>query len=70
MDREQVNLQVSGSDMKRWNLFLSEKLLAKYKEMGKKRGVSAAEMARIAMEKYLQAVEKAQKATSETANVA
>lgn len=56
--------------MKRWNLFLSEKLLEKYKEMGKKRGVSAAEMARIAMEKYAQAVDKAQKAASEATNAA
>lgn len=70
MEREQVDLQVSGSDMKRWNLFLSEKLLAKYKEMGKKRGVSAAEMARIAMEKYAQAVERAQKLAQEVTNVA
>lgn len=70
MDRIPVSSQPSGSDMKRWNLFLSEKLLEKYKEMGKKRGVSAAEMARIAMEKYAQAVDKAQKAAAEAANAA
>jgi predicted DNA-binding protein len=56
--------------MKRWNLFLPPELIENYKKLAAKKGVSSAEMARIAMEKYLQAVEKAQKATSETANVA
>lgn len=46
--------------MKRWNLFLPPELIEKYKNLAAKKGVSSAEMARIAMEKYLQAVEKAQ----------
>jgi hypothetical protein len=61
--------------MKRWNLFLPPELIEKYKQMATKKGVSSAEMARIAMEKYAQAVEKAkargdetQKQAAETAN--
>lgn len=61
--------------MKRWNLFLPEELIEKYKKMATKKGISSAEMARIAMDKYAQAVEKAkargdeaQKQASETAN--
>ena len=61
--------------MKRWNLFLPPELIEKYKQMATKKGVSSAEMARIAMEKYAQAVEKAkargdeaQKQTAETTN--
>jgi predicted DNA-binding protein len=54
--------------MKRWNLFLPPELIEKYKQLAEKRGVSSAEMARIAMEKYAQAVEKAQKQTAETTN--
>lgn len=54
--------------MKRWNLFLPPELIEKYKQMATKKGVSSAEMARIAMEKYAQAVEKAQKSTQEVAN--
>lgn len=61
--------------MKRWNLYLPPELIEKYKILGTKRGVSASEMARIAMEKYAQAVEKAkvrgdeaQKSTQETTN--
>ena len=45
--------------MKRWNLFLPPELIEKYKKMATQKGVSSAEMARIAMEKYAQAVEKA-----------
>jgi len=56
--------------MKRWNLFLPPELIEKYKILATKKGVSSAEMARIAMEKYLQAVEKAQKQASEQENVA
>lgn len=54
--------------MKRWNLFLPPELIEKYKKMATQKGVSSAEMARIAMEKYAQAVEKAQKQASETTN--
>jgi hypothetical protein len=51
--------------MKRWNLFLPPELIEKYKKMAFQKGVSSAEMARIAMEKYAQAVEKAQVRGSE-----
>jgi predicted DNA-binding protein len=54
--------------MKRWNLFLPPELIEKYRQMATKKGVSSAEMARIAMEKYVQAVEKAQKSSVETTN--
>jgi cytidylate kinase len=56
--------------MKRWNLFLPPELIEKYKQMAGKRGISSAEMARIAMEKYAQAVDKAQKSTQEATNAA
>lgn len=56
--------------MKRWNLFLPPELIEKYKQMAEKRGVSSAEMARIAMEKYAQAVERAQKLAQEVTNAA
>ena len=54
--------------MKRWNLYLPEELIEKYRVLATQKGVSSAEMARIAMEKYHQAVEKAQKQASEAAN--
>lgn len=54
--------------MKRWNLFLPPELIETYKKMAIKRGVSSADMVRIAMEKYAHAVEKAQKQASETTN--
>lgn len=56
--------------MKRWNLFLPPELIEKYKKMATKKGVSSAEMARIAMEKYALAVEKAQNPVVEPENVA
>jgi hypothetical protein len=59
MTRTPVSSQLSDADMVRWNVFLSVKLIAKLKEMGKKRGVSAAEIVRVALEKYVAAVEKA-----------
>ena len=63
--------------MKRWNLYLPEELIEKYRVLAAQKGVSSAEMARIAMEKYYQALEKAQargneaqKQALETANAA
>jgi len=56
--------------MKRWNLYLPEELIEKYRVLATQKGVSSAEMARIAMEKYHQAVEKAQKQASEAENAA
>jgi len=56
--------------MKRWNLYLPEELIEKYRVLATQKGVSSAEMARIAMEKYYQALERAKKQASEAANVA
>ena len=57
------------SEMKRWNLFIPVPLLEKTQNLAKKRGVSAADVVRIALEKYLQALEKQEKALAETENV-
>ncbi len=57
------------SDMKRWNLFIPVNLLEKTQNLAKKRGVSAADVVRIALEKYLLAVEKQEKAALEAENV-
>jgi hypothetical protein len=54
--------------MKRWNLYLPEDLIEKYRVLATQKGVSSAEMARIAMEKYYQALEKAKKQAAEAAN--
>jgi predicted DNA-binding protein len=56
--------------MKRWNLYLPEELIEKYRVLASQKGVSSAEMARIAMEKYYQALEKAKNQASETTNAA
>jgi len=58
------------SEMKRWNLFIPVPLLEKTQNLAKKRGVSAADVVRIALEKYLQALEKQEKALAEAENVA
>jgi predicted DNA-binding protein len=58
------------SEMKRWNLFIPVPLLEKAQNLAKKRGVSAADVVRIALEKYLQALEKQEKALAEAENVA
>jgi len=55
--------------MKRWNLFIPVPLLEKTQNLAKKRGVSAADVVRIALEKYLQALEKQEKALAEAENV-
>ena len=47
--------------MKRHNLFLPEDLVAKYRKFAESRNISMAEMIRLALEKYAQAMEKAQK---------
>jgi predicted DNA-binding protein len=57
------------SEMKRWNLFIPVPLLEKTQNLAKKRGVSAADVVRIALEKYLQALEKQEKALAEAENV-
>jgi len=57
------------SDMKRWNLFIPVNLLEKTQNLAKKRGVSAADVVRIALEKYLLAVEKQEKTALEAENV-
>lgn len=58
-----------STDMKRWNLFLPPTLLEKTQKLAKKRGVSAADVVRISLEKYHQAVEKHEKALAEAQNV-
>jgi metal-responsive CopG/Arc/MetJ family transcriptional regulator len=58
------------SEMKRWNLFIPVNLLEKTQNLAKKRGVSSADVVRIALEKYLVAVEKQEKALAEAENVA
>jgi predicted DNA-binding protein len=55
--------------MKRWNLFIPVNLLEKTQNLAKKRGVSSADVVRIALEKYLVAVEKHEKALAEAENV-
>lgn len=57
------------SEMKRWNLFIPVNLLEKTQNLAKKRGVSSADVVRIALEKYLVAVEKHEKALAEVENV-
>jgi predicted DNA-binding protein len=56
--------------MKRWNLFISEELLEKTQKFAKKKGLSTADIVRISLEKYLQAVEKHEKAVAEAQNAA
>jgi predicted DNA-binding protein len=58
-----------STDMKRWNLFLPVDLLEKTQKLAKKRGVSSADVVRISLEKYHQAVEKHEKALAEAQNV-
>lgn len=55
--------------MKRWNLFISEELLEKTQKLARKKGLSSADIVRISLEKYLQAVEKHEKAMAEAQNV-
>ena len=45
--------------MKRWNLFLPQDTLEKVKNLAAKKGIPASELVRIALEKYVAAVEKA-----------
>lgn len=56
--------------MKRWNLFLDDELLEKTKKLAVKKKVAAADVVRIALEKYLQAVEAHEKRLAEAENVA
>lgn len=57
------------SEMKRWNLFIPVTLLEKTQNLAKKRGVSSADVVRIALEAYLKALEKHEKAQAEAENV-
>jgi metal-responsive CopG/Arc/MetJ family transcriptional regulator len=57
------------SEMKRWNLFIPVNLLEKTQKVAKKRGVSSADVVRVALEKYHQALEKHEKALAEAENV-
>ena len=58
-----------STEMKRWNLFIPVNLLEKTQNLAKKRGVSSADVVRISLEKYHQAVEKHEKALAEAQNV-
>jgi predicted DNA-binding protein len=58
-----------STEMKRWNLFLPVELLEKTQKLAKKRGVSSADIVRISLEKYHQAIEKHEKALAEAQNV-
>ncbi len=58
-----------STEMKRWNLFLPVELLEKTQKLAKKRGVSSADVVRISLEKYHQAVEKHEKTLAEAQNV-
>jgi len=46
-------------EMKRWNLFLPPDLLEQIKVLAKQKDVAAADVVRVACEKYLAAVKKA-----------
>jgi predicted DNA-binding protein len=65
-----VYTPINGAEMKRWNLFLDDELLEKTKKLAAKKRVPAADVVRIALEKYLQAVEAHEKRLAEAANVA
>jgi hypothetical protein len=65
----QVIKHQKGLKMKRWNLFLDDELLEKTKKLALKKKVPAADVVRIALEKYLQAVEAHEKRLLEASNV-
>jgi hypothetical protein len=56
-----THTHVPEPEMKRHNLFLPDELVAKYRQFAEKRQIPMAEMIRLALEKYAQAMEKAQK---------
>lgn len=58
-----------AAEMTRRNFFLPDELHDKAARLARKKGVKTAEVIRTALEKYLQAVEKAEKAAQETRNV-
>ena len=51
-----------AAEMKRWNVFLPIDLLDRIKDLAKKNDVCAADVVRVACEKYLAAVKKAEMA--------
>lgn len=57
-----------ATEMKRWNLFLPPDLLSQIKDLAQQNNVAAADVVRIACEKYLAAVKKAQMSRLETQN--
>lgn len=48
--------------MKRHNLFLPDEMVAEARKLAEKRGIALADVIRVALEKYLQAVKRAQEA--------
>lgn len=59
-----------SSEMKRWNMFFPQDLLEEVKKLAVKKGVTAADVMRVACEKYMTAVKKAEAAALESENVA
>jgi len=59
-----------SSEMKRWNMFFPQDLLEEVKKLAVKKGVTAADVMRVACEKYMAAVKKAEIAEQERENVA
>lgn len=59
-----------SSEMKRWNMFFPQDLLEEVKKLAVKKGVTAADVMRVACEKYMAAVKKAEATASESENVA
>lgn len=49
-----------SKEMKRWNLFLPQDLLEQIKEYAHRKDATAAEVVRVACEKYLAAVKRAE----------
>ncbi len=59
-----------SSEMKRWNMFFPQDLLEEFKKLAAKKGVTASDVMRVACEKYMAAVKKAEIAALENKNVA
>ena len=57
-----------AAEMTRRNVFLPDELHAKAAKLAHRKGVKTAEIIRTALEKYLQAVERAEKQAQEAAN--
>lgn len=54
-----------AQEMKRWNVFLPPETLEEVKKLAAERDVTASDVVRTALEKYVQAVKKAKQAAAE-----